>query len=47
MALVERLAQAPEDNYQGELLDRYRRVRRFWPYLLRTVMFRAPKPAGR
>src|SRR5262249_28942964 len=46
VALVERLARPPEDDYQGELLDRYRRVRRFWPCLLRAVPFRA-RQAGR
>jgi TnpA family transposase len=46
VALVESLARPPEDDYQGELLDRYRRVRRFWPHLLRTVKFRGTQ-AGR
>jgi len=46
VALVESLARPPEDDYQGELLDRYRRVRRFWPCLLRTVTFQATQ-AGR
>ncbi len=46
VALVERLARPPEDDYQSELLDRYRRVRRFWPYLLRTVVFQGTQ-AGR
>ena len=46
VALVERLARPPEDDYQGELLDRYRRVRRFWPCLLRTVTFQGTQ-AGR
>jgi len=46
LALVESLARPPEDDYQGELLDRYRRVRRFWPCLLRTVTFQATQ-AGR
>ncbi len=46
VALVESLARPPEDDYQGELLDRYRRVRRFWPYLLRTVTFQGTQ-AGR
>ena len=46
VALVERLARPPEDDYQSELLDRYRRVRRFWPYLLRTVTFQGTQ-AGR
>jgi TnpA family transposase len=41
VALVESLARPPEDDYQGELVDRYRRVRRFWPPLLRTVTFQA------
>jgi len=46
VALVERLARPPEDDYQGELIDRYRRVRRFWPCLLRTVTFQGTQ-AGR
>jgi TnpA family transposase len=46
VALVERLARPPEDDYQGELLDRYRRVRRFWPHLLRTITFQGTQ-AGR
>jgi len=46
VALVESLARPPEDDYQGELLDRYRRVRRFWPCLLRAVTFQATQ-AGR
>src|SRR4051794_7780723 len=46
VALVERLARPSEDDYQSELLDRYRRVRRFWPCLLRTVTFQGTQ-AGR
>ena len=46
VALVEALARPPEDDYQSELLDRYRRVRRFWPYLLQTVTFQSTQ-AGR
>jgi TnpA family transposase len=46
VALVEALARPPEDDYQRELLDRYRRVRRFWPCLLRTITFQATQ-AGR
>ncbi|MBV8265443.1 MAG: Tn3 family transposase [Planctomycetaceae bacterium] len=46
VALVEALARPPEDDYQRELLDRYRRVRRFWPYLLQTITFQSTQ-AGR
>jgi TnpA family transposase len=45
VARVEALARPPEDDYQRELLDRYRRVRRFWPDLLRTVTFQATPAA--
>jgi TnpA family transposase len=37
--LVETLARAPDDHYYPELVERYRRVRRFLPALLRTVTF--------
>ncbi len=46
VALVERLARRPEDGYQSALLDRDRRVRRFWPCLLRSITFRGTQ-AGR
>ena len=46
VAMVEALARPPEDDYQRELLDHYRRVRRFWPCLLRTITFQATQ-AGR
>jgi TnpA family transposase len=46
VALVEVLARPPEDDYQRELLDRYRRVRRFWPHLLQTITFQSTQ-AGR
>jgi TnpA family transposase len=46
VALVEVLARPPEDDYQRELLDRYRRVRRFWPHLLQTITSQSTQ-AGR
>jgi TnpA family transposase len=36
---VETLARPPDDRYYPELVDRYRRVRRFLPTLLQTVTF--------
>ena len=36
---VETLARPPDDHYYPELVDRYRRVRRFLPTLLHTVTF--------
>ncbi len=36
---VETLARPPDDHYDPELVDRYRRVRLFLPALLRTVAF--------
>jgi hypothetical protein len=38
-ALVDALARPPEDNYHKELVDRYGRVSRFLPALLRGVTF--------
>ncbi len=38
---VERLARPPNDNYHQELVDRYKKVRRFLPTLLKTVQFQA------
>jgi len=38
-ATVETLARPPDDNFYPELVDRYRRVRRFLPALLRTLIF--------
>ncbi|MEE9146074.1 MAG: Tn3 family transposase [Candidatus Tectomicrobia bacterium] len=38
-AQVEALTRPPDDHYYSELVDRYRRVRRFLPALLRTVSF--------
>jgi len=38
-AQVETLTRPPDDRYYPELVDRYRRVRRFLPALLRTVSF--------
>jgi hypothetical protein len=38
-AQVETLTRPPNDHYYPELVDRYRRVRRFLPALLRTVSF--------
>jgi uncharacterized protein DUF4158 len=39
-AQVETLTRPPDDRYYPELVDRYRRVRRFLPALLRTVSFK-------
>jgi hypothetical protein len=36
---VETLARPPDDHYDPELVDRYRRVRRFLPTLLQTITF--------
>ena len=38
---VERLARPPNDNYHQELVERYNKVRRFLPTLLKTVQFQA------
>ena len=38
-ATVETLTRSPDDRYYPELVDRYRRVRRFLPTLLCTVAF--------
>jgi TnpA family transposase len=38
-AQVETLARPPDDHYYPELVDRYRRVRRFFPTLLHAVTF--------
>ena len=38
-ALVAFLARPPEDNYHKELIERYGRVRRFLPALLREIAF--------
>jgi hypothetical protein len=52
VALIESLARPPEDDYQSELLDRYRRVRRFWPCLTFLALSRSARwdspiePAG-
>jgi hypothetical protein len=40
-ALVEFLARPPEDNYHKELVERYGRVRRFLPALLREIVFQS------
>ena len=38
-AQVEALARPPDDNYYPELVERYQRVRRFFPTLCATVSF--------
>lgn len=43
---VDALARPAEDNYQQELVERYRRVRLFLPEVLRQVRF-AATPSGR
>ena len=45
VALVGTLARPPDDDNHAELMEQYRRIRRFWPHLLRTVTFQAT-PAG-
>lgn len=43
---VDNLARPPGNNYQQELIDRYKKVRRFLPSLLKTVTFKAA-PSGK
>jgi hypothetical protein len=45
MATIETLARPADDHYQEELVDRYQRVRRFLPAVLRQVQFQAT-PSG-
>jgi hypothetical protein len=45
VARVGALARPLDDGYHAELVEQYRRIRRFWPLLLRTVPFQAT-PAG-
>ncbi|MCP4285211.1 MAG: Tn3 family transposase, partial [Gammaproteobacteria bacterium] len=42
---VDRLARPPDDNYHQELVDRYKKVRRFLPTLLKTIRFHTT-PSG-
>jgi hypothetical protein len=41
IATVDHLARPPDDHYHQELVDRYTKVRRFLPSLLKTVTFQA------
>ena len=45
VALVGTLARSPDDDNHAEQIEQYRRIRRFWPHVLRTVSFQAA-PAG-
>ena len=45
VARVGALARPPDDGDHAELVEQYRRIRRFWPHVLRTVHFHAA-PAG-
>ena len=45
VALVGTLARPPDDDNHAEQMEQYRRIRRFWPHVLRTVPFQAA-PAG-
>ncbi len=45
VTLVELLARPRDERYEKELIDRYRRVRRFLPALLKTVTFKTA-PSG-
>jgi hypothetical protein len=45
VARVGALARPPDDGNHAERLEQYRRIRRFWPHVLRTVPFHAA-PAG-
>jgi TnpA family transposase len=45
VARVGALARPLDDGYHAELVEQYRRIRRFWPHVLRTVPFQAT-PAG-
>ncbi len=45
VTLVGTLARPPDDDNHAELMEQYRRIRRFWPHMLRTVPFQAA-PAG-
>lgn len=46
IATIDTLARPADDHYQEELVDRYQRVRRFLPAVLRHVQFQAT-PSGR
>lgn len=45
IATIDNLARPPDDNYHQELVDRYMKVRRFLPSVLKTVKFQAA-PSG-
>jgi len=45
VALVGTLARPPDEDNHAEQMEQYRRIRRFWPHVLRTVPFQAA-PAG-
>lgn len=45
IATIDTLARPADDHYQEELVDRYQRVRRFLPAVLRQVQFQAT-PSG-